>query len=73
MLSYLRQWFRSNRRPTRAELIDRKHRLQAEIEQVNRRIRAEEGRGNDVGALQARVERLRADHMDTRLRIDRTP
>lgn len=73
MLRYLRRWIRAGSRPSRAELIDRKHRLQAEIDQLNGRIRAEEARGNDVGALRTRVERLRAEHMETRLRIDRTP
>lgn len=73
VLTYLRRWFRLTSRPTRAELIDRKHELQAEIEQLRRRIRAEGARGKDVEALQARLTRLQARHMETRLRIDRTP
>jgi hypothetical protein len=73
VLTYLRRWLRLDSRPTRAELIDHKHRLQAEIDQLNRRVRAEGARGNDVGALQARLERLRGEHIETRLRIDRTP
>lgn len=59
--------------PTRAELIDRKHRLQGEIEQLNRRIQAGNQRGENTGSLQARVEQLRHEHHQTRLRIDRTP
>lgn len=73
VLKYLRRWFRSGGRPTRAELIDRKHQLQAEIDQLNRRIQVEQARGKDVATLQAGLERLRAQHMETRLRIDRTP
>ncbi len=73
MVKFIRRWLGAEDRPTRAELIDRKHRLQGEIEQLNRRIRAGVQRGDDVSSLQARVERLRHEHHQTRLRIDRTP
>lgn len=73
MVSFIRRWFGLGSQPTRAELIDRKHRLQGEIEQLNRRIRTAGERGDDVGSLQARVQRLRDEHHQTRLRIDRTP
>lgn len=73
MMKFIRRRLRLDDQPTRAELIDRKHRLAGEIEQLNRRIRAGTERGDDVGSLQARVERLRHEHHQTRLRIDRTP
>lgn len=73
MVRFIRRWLRLADQPTRAELIDRKHRLQGEIEQLNRRIRAGIQRGDDVSSLQARAERLRHEHHQTRLRIDRTP
>ncbi len=65
--------------PTRQELIDHKHRLEGEIRQLNRRINAGAvgqpggGGGESLGAMQSRLERLRAEHLETRLRIDRTP
>ncbi len=73
MARLLRRLLGFRDQPTRAELIDRKHRLQGEIDQLNRRIRAGSQRGDDVGALQSRVSRLREEHMRTRLKIDRTP
>lgn len=73
MMAFIRRRFRLGHQPTRAELIDRKHRLQGEIEQLNRRIRVGVQRGDDVSSLQARAERLRHEHHETRLRIDRTP
>ena len=72
-MSLIRCWLRLGDAPTRAELIDQKHRLQGEIEQLNRQIRAGIQQGRDVGSLQASVERLRHEHHQTRLRIDRTP
>lgn len=66
--------------PTRQELIDHKHRLEGEIRQLNRRINAgavgQPGGGGpqeSLGTMQSRLERLRAEHLETRLRIDRTP
>ncbi|MDH3301442.1 MAG: hypothetical protein OES24_13135 [Acidimicrobiia bacterium] len=73
MVRFVRRWFGLDRRLSRAELIDRKHRLQGEIDQLNRRIRAGTRRGENVAPLQARVEQLRDEHHQTRLRIDRTP
>jgi len=54
-------------------LIDRKHRIEGEIRQLNRRISSGLERHEKVGHFQKQVERLRAEHLETRLRIDRTP
>ena len=65
---------------TRQELIDHKHRLEGEIRQLNRRINAGAvgqpgggGGAESLGVMQSRLDRLRAEHLETRLRIDRTP
>lgn len=72
-MRFIRRLLGLGGQPTRAELIDRKHRLQGEIDQLNRRIRAGNQRGENTASLQARVERLQHEHLETRLRIDRTP
>jgi len=78
-VSSLPKWLQRRRRfgrrgpeVSRQALIDRKHRLEGEIRQLNGRISAGAARGENIRALQARVDRLRSEHLETRLRIDRT-
>jgi hypothetical protein len=62
------------RRPglTRAQLIDRKHALEAEIADLAAHARRIRARGGEARDLEARLERLRGLHYRTRLEIDRT-
>ena len=73
MRSSLRTLGRRREPESRAALIDRKHRIEGEIRQLNRRISSGLERHEKVGHFQKQVERLRAEHLETRLRIDRTP
>ena len=64
-------WWRQ-RRPSRRELIDRKHRLDGEIRSLAAEVRRRRGRGEDVSGLETRLVGLRRRHYQTRLEIDRT-
>jgi hypothetical protein len=66
----VRWWKR--RRPSRQELIDRKHQLDGEIRSLAAEVRRRRSRGEDVTGLEARLGGLRRRHYETRLEIDRT-
>ena len=65
-------WKRRRRAPTRAELIARKHDLEGQIAGVRADVRRRRARGADASDLEAQLSRLRSEHYETRLRIDRT-
>jgi hypothetical protein len=67
-------WFRRrSSNPSRRQLIDRKHRLEGEIRMLAAEVRRLQGRGVDVGSQEAQLARLRSEHLETRLAIDRAP
>lgn len=61
------------RRPSRAELIERKHRLEGEINALTAEVRRQQRAGEATAELEASLARLRDRHYRTRLEIDRTP
>jgi hypothetical protein len=65
------RWLR-RQRPTRQELIDRKHHLEGEIRMLASEVAKQRARGVDVDQLEARLARMRHQHHQTRLQIDRT-
>ncbi len=67
----MRIWHRRSR-PTRQELIDRKHQLEGEIQTLGREVERRRRRGASVVELEARLATIRHQHHQTRLRIDRT-
>ncbi|MDX2343185.1 MAG: hypothetical protein QNL12_05325 [Acidimicrobiia bacterium] len=60
------------RRPTRSELIDRKHQLEGEIRALAADVKRSRNRGAPVDELEARLATMRHQHHQIRLRIDRT-
>ena len=58
--------------PTRAELIERKHQLEGQIRVLAAELKRRRARGLSTGSLEARLDRLRTRHYETRLQIDRT-
>jgi hypothetical protein len=58
--------------PTRQELIDRKHELEGEIRSIAGEVQRQRSRGRDVAELEAQMARLRDQHHQTRMQIDRT-
>ncbi|MDJ0955079.1 MAG: hypothetical protein QNJ81_15475 [Acidimicrobiia bacterium] len=60
------------RRPSRQELIDRKHALAGEIRSLTAEVERRRSRGEAVADLEQRLASLRHQHHETRLRIDRT-
>ncbi len=67
----LRQWLR-RQPPGRAELVERKHRLEGEINTLVAEARRRRGRGEDPGDVERRLAQARQRHYQTRLEIDRT-
>ncbi len=67
--SWLAPWRR--RRPSRAELIDRKHALEHEIRSLAADVERRRARNQPTGDADARLARLRSRHYQTRLAIDR--
>ncbi len=59
--------------PTRRELIDRKHGLEGEIANLSAEVRRLHQRGADAASQENRLTRLRTEHYQTRLAIDRSP
>jgi len=59
-------------RPKRQELIDRKHQLAGEIRSLTAEVNRRRARREPIGHLEQRLAKLRHDHHQTRLRIDRT-
>ncbi len=67
----MRSWWR-RRKPSRQELIDRKHHLAGEIRALTAEVERRRKRGETVVDLERRLQTLRYQHHETRLRIDRT-
>lgn len=64
------RWFR--RRPSsRTALIERKRRLEGEINVLGTELRRLQARGADTAALERRLASARERHYETRLQIDR--
>jgi hypothetical protein len=61
------------KRLTRAELIERKHRLEGEINTLQSDLRRQERCGQDTALTESRLARARRLHYQTRLEIDRAP
>ena len=66
----MRRWIRGEK-PTRAELIDRKHRLSGEIRAVTAALRRLEAQNGSTARLQGRLEQLQNLQYQTRQEIDR--
>lgn len=60
------------KRPSRAELIERKHRLEGEINVLRAELRSRMQRGDDTAAIERRLTQAQRRHYETRLEIDRT-
>lgn len=60
------------KRPSRAELIDRKHRLEGEINVLRSELRRRRHRGVDTSDVEHRLTQAQRHHHQTRLEIDRT-
>jgi len=69
------RWLKSLRprrpQPGRAELIDRKHRLEGEISMLAAEVRRLRTSGRPTGDVTPRLEKARSKHYQTRLEIDR--
>ena len=68
MRRFVGSWRR--RRPGRAELIDRKHRLAGEITMLSAEVRRLQARGQPSAVAERRLEQARSRHYQTRLEID---
>jgi hypothetical protein len=60
------------KRPSRSELVERKHRLEGEINVLRSEMRRRRGRGQSTGDVERRLARAQQQHVQTRLEIDRT-
>lgn len=58
--------------PTRAELIQRKHSLEGQINGLAAELKRLTARGKPTQSIEASLDRLRSRHYQTRLEIDRT-
>ena len=65
----------SRKRPKRrrAELIELKRQIEGEINLLQLELKRKSAWGEPTGDVQARIERLRSEHYQTRLEIDRAP
>ena len=65
--------FRRKKRisPTRAELIERKHQLEGQVNVLAAELRRKSARGQPTGSLEARFDHFRSLHYQARLQIDR--
>ncbi len=59
------------RPPGRAELIERKHRLEGEINVLSAELRRRQRLGESTGDLERKLEQARSRHHQTRMEIDR--
>ena len=62
---------RFRRKPTKAELVEKKHRLEGEINVLSAEVRRRRSRGESTAETERRLERARTLHYQTRLEIDR--
>jgi hypothetical protein len=60
-----------HRRPSRADLVERKRRLEGEINALRSELRRVHASGSDAAALEQRLAAIRQRHYETRLEIDR--
>ena len=58
--------------PGRSELVERKHRLEGEINVLRSELRRCQGRGQNTADLERRLARAQQQHFQARLDIDRT-
>lgn len=65
-------WHKKRRGPSRAELVERKHQLEGTINVLAVQLKERNARNEPTDALEERLERLRNQHYQTRLQIDRT-
>jgi hypothetical protein len=65
-------WWKKRGRLTKAELVERKHQLEGEINVVAAELKRRRGRGEPTGDLETRLDGLWSRHYQTRLEIDRT-
>jgi len=65
-------WRRKRRRPTRAELVERKHQPESQINVLAAEVKRRRNRGEPTGDVQARIDHLWSRHYQTRLEIDQT-
>ena len=66
---FMLRWRRN--RPTRAELIDRKHELEGQIRTLAADVERRRARGQSAADVEHRLAGLRARHYRTRQEIDR--
>ena len=64
---------RKSAKLSRIDLIERKHALEGEIRVLAAEVRRMRSRGIDVGSHESQLDRLRSEHHETRLAIDRAP
>lgn len=67
----MRRWWQRSR-PSRQELIQRKHQLAGEIRALGAEVERRRAQGEEVGDKERRLASLRHLHHQTRLEIDRT-
>lgn len=60
------------KRPSRAQLVQRKHTFEGEINALRAELRRERMRGHDTTEVERRLARAQQHHYQTRLEIDRT-
>jgi hypothetical protein len=65
-------WWRKRRSPSRAELVERKHQLEGQINVLAAELKRLSARGEPTDGLEAQLDQLRNRHFQTRLQIDRT-
>lgn len=59
------------RHPVKAELVERKHRLEGEINVLRGELRARRAQGRSTREIEAKLDRATSAHYRTRLEIDR--
>lgn len=60
------------KRSSRAQLVQRKHTLEGEINALRAELRRQRLRGDDTTKVERRLARAQQRHYQTRLEIDRT-
>jgi hypothetical protein len=60
------------KRQSRASLIERKHRLEGEINVLRSELRRRQRRSHDTADVERRLAQAQQRHFQTRLEIDRT-
>ena len=60
------------KRPSRTELVERKHQLEGEINVLRSELRRLRRSGQDTADVERRLTEAQRRHYETRLEIDRT-